>query len=74
MGGGGSPKNRQKEHNQLICDSDKGGGVKNSENFVDVIYGSPLSKFIRRMRLQKIFDSRQRDLLAARFFEGAAEF
>ena len=42
MGGGGSPKSRQKEQNQLICDSDRGGGVKKSENFADVIYGSPV--------------------------------
>ena len=42
-GGGGSPKSRQKDQNQLICDSDKGGeGVKKSKNFADVIYGSPL--------------------------------
>ena len=42
--GWGSPKNRLKEQNQLICDSDRGGerGVKNSENFADVMYGSPL--------------------------------
>ena len=40
-GGRGSPKSRQKEQNQLICDSDKGAGVKNSEYFADVIYGSP---------------------------------
>ena len=38
-----SPKSRRKEQNQLICDSDKGGGgVKKSEYFADVIYGSPL--------------------------------
>ena len=42
MGGGGSPKSRQKEQNQLICDSDKGGGVIKSENFADVTYGSSL--------------------------------
>ena len=41
-GGRGSPKSRQKEQNQLICDSDRGEGVKNSEHFADVIYGSPL--------------------------------
>ena len=39
-GGGGPPKSRQKDQNQLICDSDKGEGVQKSE---DVIYGSPLS-------------------------------
>ena len=39
----GSPKSRQKEQNQLICDSDRGEGVKKSEIFADVIYGSPLS-------------------------------
>ena len=44
MGGAGSPKSRRKEQNQLICDSDKrGGGVKKSEKFADVIYGSPLT-------------------------------
>ena len=36
VGEGGSPK----EQNQLICDSDMGGGKK-SEHFADVIYGSP---------------------------------
>ena len=42
-GGRGSPKSREKEQNQLICDSDKGGeGVKKSEIFADVIYGNPL--------------------------------
>ena len=42
MGGGGSPNIRQKEQNQLICDSDKGEeSVKNSEHFADAIYGSP---------------------------------
>ena len=40
VGGGGSPKSRQEEQNQLICDSDS--GVKNSDNFAGVIYGSPL--------------------------------
>ena len=44
-GGGGSPKSRRKEQNQLICDSDKGEGVNKSENFADVIYGSPLMFF-----------------------------
>ena len=39
--GGGSPKSRQKEQNQLIFDRDKGEGVKKSEKFADVIYGSP---------------------------------
>ena len=38
----GSPKSRRKEQNQLICDSDKGGGVKKSEHFADIIYGSIL--------------------------------
>ena len=38
---GGPLKNIQKEQNQLICDSDKGGeGVKNSEHFEDILYGS----------------------------------
>ena len=40
-GGRGSPKSRQEEHNQLICDSDKGGRGQKSENFADVICGSP---------------------------------
>ena len=43
-GGGGSPKSRKKEQNQLMCYSDKGGGVKKYENFADVIYGSPLRR------------------------------
>ena len=51
MGGGkGSPKNKQKEQNQLICDSDKGGGVKKSENYADVIYGSPRTVLLLRRR------------------------
>ena len=28
-GGGGSPKSRGKEQNELICDSDRGRGTKN---------------------------------------------
>ena len=40
-GGRGSPKSRQEEHNQLICDSDKGGRGQKSENVADVICGSP---------------------------------
>ena len=40
-GGRGSQKSRRKEQSQLICDSDKGVGAKKSENFADVIYGSP---------------------------------
>ena len=44
-GGGGWPKSRRKEQNQLMCDSDKGGeGVEKSDNFAYVTYGSPLSK------------------------------
>ena len=39
----GSQKSRRKEENQLICDIDKGGGVKNSQNYADVIYGSPVT-------------------------------
>ena len=36
----GSPKSRQKEQNQLICDSDRGEeGVKKSKKIADVIYG-----------------------------------
>ena len=46
-GEGGSPKSRQKEQNQLICDSDK--GVKKSENFADIIYGSPLSSSLNEV-------------------------
>ena len=43
VGGGGSPKSRQKEQNPLICDSDKGEGVKKSEKFADVIDESSLN-------------------------------
>ena len=39
---GGPQKADNKEQNQLLCVSDGGGGVKKSENFADVIYGSPL--------------------------------
>ena len=42
VGWRGSPKNRWKKQNQLICDSIKGGGKK-SENFADVKYGRPLT-------------------------------
>ena len=35
-GGGGSPKNRWKDQNKLICDSDRGEGKK-AEIFADVI-------------------------------------
>ena len=38
----GSQKSRQEEQNQLICDSNR--GVKKSEKFADVIYGSPLKR------------------------------
>ena len=41
-GGRWSPNSRQKEQNQLICDSDKGGEGKKSENVADVIHGSSL--------------------------------
>ena len=40
---GGSPKSRRREQNLLICDSNKGGGGQKSDNFADVIYGSPHS-------------------------------
>ena len=39
--GGGSPKSRQKEPNQLISVRDKVDRVQNSEYFEDIIYGSP---------------------------------
>ena len=40
---GGSPKRRQKERGCINSVHDKGGeGVKKSEHFADVIYGSPL--------------------------------
>ena len=41
--GEGAPKSRQKEQNQLICDSDKGGGGK---KIAHVIYGSPLGLMV----------------------------
>ena len=44
--GRGSSKSRQKEQNQLICDSDKRGS-KNPKNFADVISGSPLAELQR---------------------------
>ena len=60
-GGRGSPKSRGKEQNQLICDSDKGERVKKSENFADVIYGSPpmakcriVSVQVRRVRRERV--------------------
>ena len=45
-GGRGSPKSRQNEQNQMICDSDRGGGEKNSEKFADNIYGSLLRRTV----------------------------
>ena len=38
---GGSPNSRQKEQNQLTFLCDKEEGVKKSEKFADVMYGSP---------------------------------
>ena len=37
-GGRGSPKSRQKKHNQLICDSDKGDGVKKNPKILRTSY------------------------------------
>ena len=45
-GGRGVPKKQTKKQNQLICDRNRGGGIKKSENFADVIYGSPLVKIV----------------------------
>ena len=42
-GGLGSPKGRSKERNQLICDSDKGEGVKNPKNLRTSYMEAPLS-------------------------------
>ena len=47
-GGRGYPKSRRKEKNQLICDIDRGRGVKKSQNFADVMYGSPLMRIYTR--------------------------
>ena len=44
--GGGSPKSRQKEQNQLICDSDKKGRESKFEIVWDVKYGSTLTSKI----------------------------
>ena len=52
-GGGGFPKSRREDQNQLICDSDK--GVQKSDNFADVIYGSPL-RSITFENPQKLFN------------------
>ena len=51
-GGRGSPKSRQKEQNQLIsvCDKGRREGVKKSEFFAEVIYGSPVGGFVYRRR------------------------
>ena len=40
-GEGVQKKQTKRKKNQLICDSDKGETVKKSQNFADVIYGSP---------------------------------
>ena len=39
-------KRADERKNQLIFDSDKGEGVKKSEDSADVIYGSPLRENI----------------------------
>ena len=44
QGEGDPQKEDKKEQNQLICDSDR--GVPKSEQFADVIYGSPLTKIL----------------------------
>ena len=41
--GGGPPKADDSTDKLRECDSDKGGGVKKSENFADVICTWPLS-------------------------------
>ena len=57
MRGKWSPKSSQKKQNQLICDSDKGEGVKKSENVADVIYGSPLYKKAKKNKeLSSVID------------------
>ena len=38
QGEGDPQKEDKKEQNQLICDRDRGEGVKKSENFADVKY------------------------------------
>ena len=43
-GGGGSPKCRQKEQNQLICESDKGGRESKIRNFFGHHIWKPLTK------------------------------
>ena len=47
-GEGGSLKSRQKEQNQLICDSDRGEGVNKSENVADYME-APLGDTNRRL-------------------------
>ena len=42
-GGRGFPKSRQKERCCVNSVRDRGEGVNKSENFADVIYGSPLN-------------------------------
>ena len=43
-GGGGSPKSRQKEQNQLICDSDRwgpwGSGFRFTSSYIFPMYGT----------------------------------
>ena len=65
-GGRGSPKSRPKEQNHLISVCDKGGRGKKSENFANVIYGSPLS-FWHLLALIIQEHGRSRSLLIAYF-------
>ena len=39
--GDGAPKSRQKEQGRVNSVRDKGGGVKKSEIYANVLYGSP---------------------------------
>ena len=45
-GGGVSPKSRQKEENQLICDSDKGGGGQKNPKILRTSYMEAPSAFV----------------------------
>ena len=49
--GGGSPKADDSTDKFLECDSDKGEGVKKSENFADVICTCPLVRHIDNVHL-----------------------
>ena len=54
-GGGRAPKSRRKEQNQLICDSDKGGGRQKIRTFLRTSYTwkPPKGKVVANVQLRR---------------------